>query len=260
MLLTRQQLEERLVALHRASLELVKDVSLDTLLERIATVALEQVNARYAALGVMDESGKLTRFIHVGMSPDEVRKIPHPPEGRGLLGEVIKSDFPIRVSEISKHPSSVGFPAKHPQMHSFLGMPIKVGDKSLGQIYLTEKIGALEFTQDDEGIIEMLGTYAAVAIQNARLYDDLREHDMALTRRNEDLFLLNSIAEVLTASLDLDDILAKTLGLVMDYMHVEAGEIFLLQEDRKSLRLVLQRGEAAEAARRGHIRRQADDG
>ncbi len=247
MLLTRQQLEERLVALHRASLELVKDVSLDTLLERIATVALEQVNARYAALGVMDESGKLTRFIHVGMSPDEVRKIPHPPEGRGLLGEVIKSDFPIRVSEISKHPSSVGFPAKHPQMHSFLGMPIKVGDKSLGQIYLTEKIGALEFTQDDEGIIEMLGTYAAVAIQNARLYDDLREHDLALTRRNEDLFLLNSIAEVLTASLDLDDILAKTLGLVMDYMHVEAGEIFLLQDDRKSLRLVLQRGEAAEA-------------
>jgi two-component system sensor histidine kinase DevS len=247
MLLTRQQLEERLVALHRASLELVKDVSLDTLLERIATVALEQVNARYAALGVMDESGKLTRFIHVGMTIDEVRKIPHPPEGRGLLGEVIKADFPIRVTEISEHPSSVGFPAKHPQMHSFLGVPIKAGDKPLGQIYLTEKIGAPEFTQDDEGIIEMLGTYAAVAIQNARLYDDLREHDMALTRRNEDLFLLNSIAEVLTASLDLDDILAKTLGLVMDYLHVEAGEIFLLQDDRKSLRLVLQRGEAAEA-------------
>ena len=98
MLLTRQQLEERLVALHRASLELVKDVSLDTLLERIATVALEQVNARYAALGVMDEDGKLTRFIHVGMTPDEVRQIPHPPEGRGLLGEVINSEFPIRVS------------------------------------------------------------------------------------------------------------------------------------------------------------------
>ena len=114
MLLTRQQLEERLVALHRASLELVKDVSLDTLLERIATVALEQVNARYAALGVMDESGKLTRFIHVGMTPDEVRIIPHPPEGRGLLGEVIKSDFPIRVSEISEHPQLGRIPGKAP--------------------------------------------------------------------------------------------------------------------------------------------------
>jgi two-component system sensor histidine kinase DevS len=246
MLLTRQQLEERLVALHRASLELVKDVSLDTLLERIAAVALEQVNARYAALGVIDETGNLTRFIHIGMTLEEVRKIAHPPEGRGLLGEVIHSEFPIRIPEISEHPRSVGFPAKHPRMHSFLGVPIKAGDKTLGQIYLTDKIGSPEFTPDDEGIIEMLSTYAAVAIQNARLYDDFRQHDLALTRRNEDLFLLNNIAEVLTASLDLDNILSKTLGLVMEYLNVEVGEVFLLQDDRKTLRLVLQRGESAE--------------
>jgi two-component system, NarL family, sensor histidine kinase DevS len=247
MLLTRQQLEERLVALHRASLELVKDVSLETLLERIATVALEQVNARYAALGVLDEDGKLTRFIHVGMTPEQIRHMPHPPEGRGLIGAVIDSEFPIRVPEISEHPRAVGFPARHPRMHSFLGVPIRAGDKPLGQIYLTDKIGAAEFTQDDEGIIEMLGTYAAVAIHNARLYDDLREHDRALTRRNEDLILLNNIAEVLTASLDLDNILTKTLALVMGYLKVEAGEIFLLEDDKKSLRLVLQRGESAEA-------------
>jgi len=246
MLLTRQQLEERLVALHRASLELVKDVSLDTLLERIATVALEQVNARYAALGVLDEDGKLTRFIHVGMAPEQVRGISHPPEGKGLIGAVIESAYPIRVAEISEHPRAVGFPAHHPVMHSFLGVPIRAGDKSLGQIYLTDKIGAAEFTPDDEGIIEMLSTYAAVAINNARLYDDLREHDRALTRRNEDLILLNNIAEVLTASLDLDNILSKTLALVMGYLKVEAGEIFLLEDDRKSLRLVLQRGESAE--------------
>jgi signal transduction histidine kinase len=247
MLLTRQQLEERLVALHRASLELVKDVSLDTLLERIATVALEQVNARYAALGVVDEAGSLMRFIHIGLTPEDARKIPHPPEGRGLLGEMIHSEYPLRVAEISKHPRSVGFPANHPHMRSFLGVPIKAGDRTLGQIYLTDKIGAPEFTPDDEGIIEMLSTYAAVAIQNARLYDDLREHDLALTRRNEDLYLLNNIAEVLTASLDLDRILSKTLDLVMEYLKVEAGEIFLLQDDHKTLRLVLQRGESAEA-------------
>ena len=246
MLLTRQQLDERLVALHRASLELVKDVSLETLLERIAQVALEQVNARYAALGVLDENGKLTRFIQVGMTSAEVGQIAHPPVGKGLIGEVIHAQHPIRVPEISKHPQASGFPANHPSMHSFLGIPIKAGDKMLGQLYLTEKIGASEFTPDDEGIIEMLGTYAAVAIQNAHLYDDLREHDRALTRRNEDLFLLNNIAEALTASLDLDDILGKNLGLVMDYLKVEVGEIFLLQEDKKSLRLVLQRGEPAE--------------
>jgi signal transduction histidine kinase len=247
MLLTRQQLEERLVALHRASLELVKDVSLETLLERIATVALEQVNARYAALGVLGEDGKLMRFIHVGMTPVQVRQIPHPPEGKGLLGAMIDSAIPIRVPEIEEHPRSVGFPAHHPHMHSFLGVPIRVGEESLGQIYLTDKIGAQEFTPDDESIIEMLGTYAAVAIHNARLYDNLREHDRALTRRNEDLVLLNNIAEALTASLDLDDILTKTLAHVMGYLKVEAGEIFLLEDDRKSLRLVLQRGESAEA-------------
>jgi GAF domain-containing protein len=174
-------------------------------------------------LGVIDEAGNLTRFIHIGMTPEIVRKIARPPEGRGLLGEVIHSEFPLRIPEISEHPRSVGFPAKHPHMHSFLGVPIRAGEKTLGQIYLTDKIGAPEFTPDDEGIIEMLSTYAAVAIQNARLYDDFREHDLALTRRNEDLFLLNNIAECPTASLDLDNILSRTLDLVMEYPSVECG-------------------------------------
>jgi two-component system sensor histidine kinase DevS len=247
MLLTRQQLEERLIALHRASLELVKDVSLETLLERIATVALEQVNARYAALGVQDENGKLKQFIHVGINVDQARRIPHPPIGIGLIGAVMDTEFAIRLPEIGDDPRSAGFPQNHPKMHSFLGVPIRVVDKQLGQIYLTDKVSAPEFTQDDEDIISMLATYAAVAIQNARLYADLKERDRALTRRNDDLVLLNSIAEVLTASLELDHILNKTLALVMNYLEVEAGEIFLIDDDKKSLRLVLHRGESAEA-------------
>jgi two-component system sensor histidine kinase DevS len=126
-------------------------------------------------------------------------------------------------------------------------VPIRLGDDQLGQIYLTEKIGNPEFTADDEQIIQMLAAYAAVAINNARLYDDLKERDQALTRRNQDLALLNNIAGVLTASLKLDEILHKTLSLVMDYMDVESGEIFLLEEDKQTLRLVLHRGQAAEA-------------
>jgi len=247
MLLTRQQLEERLVTLHRASLELVKDVSLETLLERIATVALEQVNARYAALGVVGPDGKLTRFIHVGMKPEQVRRIEHPPVGQGLIGSVMRAEMPIRVAEIREHPDSAGFPRHHPQMHSFLGVPIRVGGERLGQIYLTDKIGAPEFTPDDEGIIEMLATYAAVAIQNANLYERLRERDRALTRRNDDLALLNETAGVLTSSLDLNDILNKTLALVLGYLKVEAGEIFLIEDGNDTLRLVIHRGQAAEA-------------
>jgi len=246
MLLTRQQLQERLIALHAASLQLVEDVSLETLLERIASVACEQAQARYAALGVLGNDGKLKQFISVGMTQSEIRRIPHPPMGLGLLGALMHTDQPIRVPEISADRRSSGFPRNHPQMHSFLGVPICLGEDQLGQIYLTEKLDQDEFTSDDERIIQMLAAYAAVAIHNARMYDELKQRDQALTRRNQDLALLNNIAGVLTASLKLDEILHKTLSLVMDYMEVESGEIFLLEDDKQTLRLVLHRGQAAE--------------
>jgi two-component system, NarL family, sensor histidine kinase DevS len=247
MLLTREQLQERLFALHRASLELVKDVSLETLLERIASTACEQADARYAALGVLDNDGKLKQFVSVGMSDNEIKKIGHPPAGLGLLGMMMKTEVPIRVPVISEHPNSAGFPPHHPHMTSFLGVPIRAGDKQLGQIYLTEKIGASEFNADDEMIIQMLAAYAATAITNARLYEQMKQRDLTLTRRNVDMGLLNGIASALTSSLELDEILNKTLGLVMNYMRVEAGDIFLLEDDKTTLRMVLHRGQAAEA-------------
>jgi two-component system sensor histidine kinase DevS len=247
MLLTREQLQERLFALHRASLELVKDVSLETLLERIAAAACELAEARYSALGVLDEDGKLKQFITVGMTEDEIKRIPHPPKGMGLIGALMDAEYSIRVPEISEDSRSSGFPSGHAVMHSFLGVPIRTPDRQLGQLYLTDKVGADEFTQDDEMIIEMLSAYAAAAIQNARLYANLQERDVALTRRSQDMTLLNDIASALTASLEMDDILNKTLGLVMDYMQVEAGEIFLLEDDKQTLRLVLHQGQAADA-------------
>ncbi len=247
MLLMRQQLEERLIALHQASLQLVEDISLETLLERIATLACEQAQARYAALGVMGEAGQLKQFISVGMTENEIRRIPHPPRGLGLIRALMDTSQPIRLAEIQQDPRSVGFPPNHPHMRSFLGVPIRLGEDQYGQLYLTEKIGASEFTADDERILQMLAAYAAVAIHNASLYDDLRKRDQALTRRNQDLALLNSIAEALTSSLKLDEILQKTLSLVMEYMDVESGEIFLLEEDKQTLRLVLHWGQAAEA-------------
>ncbi len=247
MLLTREQLQERLFALHRASLELVKDISLETLLERIASTACEQVGARYGALGVLDDNGKLKQFISVGMTEAEIKRIAHPPVGRGLIGALMDAQHPIRTYSIQSHPLSVGFPPHHPRMESFLGVPIRAGDKQLGQIYLTEKKGATEFTADDEMIIQMLAAYAATAIQNAKLYEKMRERDVALTRRNVDMAFLNGIASALTSSLELNEILNKTLGLVVNYMKVEAGEIFLLEEDKQTLRMVLHRGQAAEA-------------
>ena len=121
MLLTREELQERLIALHQASLELVKDVSLETLLKKIATVACEQADARYAAVGVLDDDGRLKHFISVGMTDDEIKRMPHPPVGRGLIGAIMNAEFPLRLADMAKDSRSVGFPAHHPKMHSFFG-------------------------------------------------------------------------------------------------------------------------------------------
>ena len=174
MLLTREQLQERLIALHRASLELVRDVSLKHLLERIVATAQEQADARYAALGVLGEDGKMQQFISVGMSEEEVGRIAHPPTGLGLIGQLMSAGAPVRVPVIKNHPGSTGFPPNHPEMTSFMGVPILAANRQLGQIYLADKVGSDEFTSDDEKIIQMLAAYAAAAIQNARVYENTR--------------------------------------------------------------------------------------
>ena len=247
MTLSSEDLQARLLALHRANLELIKDVSLETLLKRIAHVASEQAEAEYAALAVLSEDGGISEFITVGMTDAQINRMPHMPEGLGLLGALMDTEDPIRLKEIGDDSRSIGFPRHHPPMRSFLGVPILTANEQLGQIYLTNKKGAASFTEEDEQIIQLLAGYAAAAIQNARMYDNLRERDIALTQRSEDLALLNDIAAALVPTLGLDEIVSKTLALVMDYLHVEAGEIFLLDEDTETLRLVLHRGEAAQA-------------
>lgn len=246
-LLTREQLEDRLAALHRASLELVRNLSAEMVLERIAEMAREQARARYAALGVVDSNGNLAQFIPIGMTKEEIARMPHPPVGRGLLGMIGKERRTIRIPEIGADPRSVGFPPGHPPMRSFLGVPILSGDQLLGQIYLTDKIDYHEFTEADERVLETLATYAAVAITNARLYETLLHRDQELCQRNEDLKLLNDVAAALTSSLDMEEILDKTLDLIMVYLDVEAGEIFLREDGEAQLRLAQHRGDFDEA-------------
>jgi two-component system, NarL family, sensor histidine kinase DevS len=245
--LTREQIEERLIALHKASLELVSDLSLETLLERIVSLAREQVGASYAALAVLDDEGNFEQFIPVGMNEEQIAQMAHPPTGQGLLSIARRGPRTVRIPDIQKDPRSIGFPANHPTMKSFLGVPIILGDFLLGQIYLTDKDNYPEFTEDDERVIETLAAYAAVAISNARLYRDLIDQERALAQRNEDLALLNDVASALASSLEVDEILDRTLSRVMSYLRVEAGEIFLMEEGGQELRLVIHRGDAARA-------------
>lgn len=246
-LLTREQLEDRLSALHRASIELVSDLSLEIVLDRIVHLAHEQAGARYAALGVVDRGDNLEQFISVGMTEEEMGKIAHPPLGKGLIGALAKERRTIRVSDIGADPRSVGFPPNHVYMRSFLGVPILLGDRLLGQIYLTDKENHPEFTEEDEYVIETLAAYAAVAISNARLYEGMLARDEVLSRRNDDLALLNNMAATLTSSLDVEEILDQTLTQVMAHLGVDAGEIFLYEDGRKELSLALHRGDFPDA-------------
>lgn len=246
-LLTREQLEDRLVALHRASLELVRELNLDTLLERIVVLAREQVDARYAALGVVDSTGKLVKFIPVGMTKEEIRKTGTPPVGKGAIGAIQKERRTLRIADLGQDRTSEGFPPGHPLMESFLGVPILLGDQLLGQIYLTDKIGHTEFTEADERVIETLAAYAAVALHNARMYEEMLARDQALSQSNKDQTLINDIATSLASSLDVDEILEQTLTRVMNYLSVQAGEIFLREDGDRQLRLALSRGDLVES-------------
>jgi signal transduction histidine kinase len=245
--LSREQLEDRLAALHRASLQLVSDISRNNVLERIISTARRQARARYAAIGIINADGGLEKFIQVGMVEDEVEKIPHTPEGLGLIGALLDEQQSIRIPEISADPRSVGFPPNHPRMHSFLGVPILSGKRKLGQIYLTDKETGPEFNEDDERVIEMLAAYAAVAIENSRLYEGVIERDQTLTQQFNDLTLLYDLAKSLSHAADIDTILSQTLSQVITHFGVQAGEIFLREEDGDVLRLTMHHGEAASA-------------
>jgi signal transduction histidine kinase len=142
-------------------------------LQLIVDNARELVHARYAALGVPDQNGRLAKFIHSGMSPDTVRRMPHLPRGEGLLGAIVKERRPIRIDKIAADPRAAGFPEGHPAMTSFLGVPVMGGGEVLGNLYLTDKIGAKGFSVADQRLVEMLAAHAAIAIQNANLYEQV---------------------------------------------------------------------------------------
>jgi len=241
-ILTREQLEERLATLHQASLELVKDISLETLLERIAQLACEHVDAQYAAVGVLDAEGHLEKFIPVGMSPEEIERMDHPPLGLGLIGMLMDTMESVRIANILEDTRSAGFPPHHPKMTSFLGVPLRLGDRQVGQIYLTNKTTAPEFSADDERVIEMLASYAAVAISNAQYYAQIIERDRVLMRRNENLGLVNEMASVLTSSDNIDQVLSNVLSRVLEHSHLDVGEFYLRKEDGRILQLVLHQG------------------
>ncbi len=171
---------DRIRVLLGAALELSGQHDLDAVLGQIVQGAAAVADARYAALGVYDADGRITQFVHHGIDEATVRKLGALPEGRGLLGEVIVADGPIRLDDIADHPQSVGFPPGHPPMRTFLGVPVARGGRRYGNLYLTEKVGGTGFDADDEALVVVLAAFATGAIESTLLVDAERSRTEAV--------------------------------------------------------------------------------
>ncbi|MFJ9615178.1 GAF domain-containing sensor histidine kinase [Streptomyces noursei] len=245
-------LQERLRAVEKASgrsqhllLEAVLSVGtgleLPQVLRHIIEAAVVVADARYGALGVIGADGRLSQFLPVGLTDEQFKAIGPLPAGHGILGELIRHPAPLRLSELGEHPASYGFPPHHPAMHSFLGVPIRVGEEVFGNLYLTEKRGGGSFTSDDETLLATLAVAAGVAIEHARLFEEARY-------RQEWLEAIHEIVAGLLPAAGEEDILPTIVDHAVRILSADLG-VLALPTDDGCLHMELASGVDAEAHR-----------
>ena len=218
---------------------LASELSLDSLLQRLTEIAAELTGARYAALGVIDPTGSgLERFVTYGIDEETRASIGDPPHGRGIIGALIQDARPLRLHAIGDDPRSVGFPPNHPEMTTFLGVPILLRGVAYGNLYLTEKEGGEDFTEADQELVELLASQAAVAIENARLFE-------ASTRWSHQLESLIDVSSAIARETDVElliELVAQRLRELLEARLV----VVALPAGPDNLRIVTASGEDAE--------------
>jgi signal transduction histidine kinase len=234
---------DRVHSLLEAVVSVGRELDLEHVLRRIVEAAVVLVDAQYGALGIMGQDGKsLSQFLTVGLEEDQIRAIGPYPSGHGILGELIHNPEPLRLRELSGHPASYGFPAGHPPMSAFAGVPIRVRDHVFGHLYLTEKRGGGEFDAEDEAVLSTLAVAAGVAIDNARLYEES-------TRRER---WLRASAEVTTSLLS-GSPPAEVTGLIAELAKeitgAELGAVALPLPDGSAMTVEFAAGRRADAHR-----------
>lgn len=212
-------ISDRLDGLMDAVLAVASGLELDATLHRITSAAADLVDARYAALGVLDGT-RLSDFVYVGLDEQTRAGIPSEPLGRGLLGRLVEDPRPLRLEDLSQHPAAVGLPAGHPLMRSFLGVPIRVRDEVFGNLYLTEKRGGGQFSGADEMVVQALAAAAGVAIDNARLFEETR-------RRQRWLEATGEITTELLSGTDPEDVLPLVAQRALELTGADATLIAL---------------------------------
>ena len=235
--MTERQEIDRLRVLVETGIAINSELSLDGVLERIVEAAARVTDARYAALGVIDQSGTgLERFVTHGMTDELEKQIGDLPHGRGILGVLIRDARNLRLHDLSEHPRSVGFPPQHPPMHTFLGVPILLRGVAYGNLYLTEKEGGGDFTDEDEELVSLLAAQAAVAVENARLYE-------SATAWSQQLESLNEIGGALVGELELGPLLDLVATRLRELIGARLVAIALPAGD--ALRIAAADGEGA---------------
>src|SRR5512133_1321415 len=208
-------------------------------LPRTGLLAAALTGARYAALGVIDASGsRLERFVTHGLDDGTRAAIGDPPQGRGILGALITDASPLRLHAIADDPRSVGFPANHPPMKTFLGVPVLLRGTAYGNLYLTEKDGGVDFTQEDQELVELLASQAAVAIENARLYE-------SATRWSRQLESLIEVSGALARETDVD-VLLELLAQRLRELLAARLVVVALPQGPDDLRIVTAAGDGAD--------------
>jgi len=239
--MTQQTAPERLRVLVHAGIALSSELSLDALLQQLVETAAQLTGARYAALGVIDQSGTgLERFLTTGIDAETHAAIGDLPRGRGILGVLIRDAKPLRLENLSDDPRSVGFPAHHPPMRSFLGVPILLRGVAYGNLYLTEKESGGSFTDEDEELTQLLAAQAAVAIENTRLYE-------TSNRWLRHLESLGEIGDALAGELELEPLLGLVSRRLRDLINARLVLIALPETGRERLRIAAADGEGSDA-------------
>ncbi|NKZ07451.1 sensor histidine kinase [Actinomadura latina] len=231
---------DRVHALLEAVVSIGSELDLESVLRRITEAATTLVDARYGALGVIAEEGeRLVQFVTVGVGDDEIEAIGNWPHGHGILGLVIREPRGIRLPDLGGHPDSVGFPADHPPMRTFLGVPIRVRDEVFGNLYLTEKAGGGEFEDDDEVVVTALATAAGVAIENARLYQETRRRERWLEASTE-------ISTALLSGTDPHEVTELMVQRAREITDAGLATVALLDEGGTEFVVEVAHGEGAE--------------
>ena len=225
--MTEAQGDSRLRELLHAGIALNSELSLDALLQKVVEAAASLTGARYAALGVIDESGEeLERFVTTGIDAEQHAAIGALPRGRGILGVLISDATSLRLAKLSDDPRSVGFPPNHPSMDTFLGVPVMLRGVAYGNLYLTEKAGGGEFSVEDEEIVGLLAAQAAVAIENARLYE-------TATRWSRQLESLHEVVRSLVEEMELEHLLELVCARLRELIGARLAVIALPDSARR---------------------------